>query len=385
MASSTGSNPMAKLQAQGQSVWIDFMSRAFVEGGDLRQMIEEEGLQGATSNPTIFEAAIGHSADYDADMERLIGDGGDVDAIYQDLAVHDIQGALDLFRPVYDRTKAKDGYVSLEVSPLLAFDGPGTIREAQMYWDLLDRPNAMIKIPGTPECLPAIEECLYRGININVTLLFSVEAYERVARAYIRALKRRADEGKPVDRVASVASFFVSRIDAETDARLEKLKAAETDPGKKVKLDELMGRAAIDNAKNAYALYQELYGTEEWKDLAAEGAMVQRLLWASVGTKNPKYPDTIYIDELIGPETVSTMPPATYKAARDHGRAVEEPTLTQGLAEAAKLESKLAAVGVDFKDVTATLLKKGVESFAKSFEQLTGAIKSKREKLVAAR
>jgi len=381
----TESNPMAKLQAQGQSVWIDFMSRAFVRNGDLKRMIADEALQGATSNPTIFEKAIGHSADYDPDVERLIDGGAEVDAIYQDLAVNDIQGALDLFRPVYDRTKAKDGYVSLEVSPLLAFDGDGTIREAQMYWDLLGRPNAMIKIPGTPACLPAIEECLYRGININVTLLFSVEAYERVARAYIRALKRRADEGKPVDRIASVASFFVSRIDAETDARLEKVAATKSDPGEKTKVEKLMGRAAIDNAKNSYALYEKLYGTDEWKALAAKGAMVQRLLWASVGTKNPKYPDTIYIDELIGPETVSTMPPATYEATRDHGRAVEAPTLTSGLAEASRLEADLATVGVDFKDVTDLLLKQGVESFAKSFDQLTGAIKAKREKLVAAK
>jgi transaldolase/glucose-6-phosphate isomerase len=383
MSTAALETPLAKLQAQGQSVWIDFMSRQFVEAGDLRRMIEEEGLQGATSNPTIFEKAIGHSADYDTDLGRLVSGGADIDAIYSDLAVFDIRAALDLFRPVYDRTDALDGYVSLEVSPTLAFDADGTIREAQHYWDLLDRPNTMIKIPGTTACLPAIEECLYRGISINVTLLFSVEAYEAVARTYVKALARRAAEGKPVDKVASVASFFVSRIDSEVDARLDKLVAAH--PDRKAELEALKGKAAIANAKNAYLSYEKIFGTPEWKSLADKGARVQRLLWASVGTKNPSYPDTLYIDELIGPDTVSTMPPATYDAFKDHGKVATPPALTTGMQAAPAFMAKLAEAGIDFQDVTDLLLKQGVDSFSKSFETLLGAIRTKREKLLAAK
>lgn len=381
MATAALSSPLSKLQAQRQSVWIDFMSRSFVRDGELRKMIEEDGLQGATSNPTIFEKAIGSGTSYDADVQKLVSGGADVDAIYQDLAVDDIKGALDLFRPVYDRTDALDGYVSLEVSPTLAFDSDGTAREAKHYWELLDRPNTMIKIPGTTACLPAIEESLFRGININVTLLFSVEAYEAVAHAYVRALKRRDEAGLPVDRVASVASFFVSRIDSEIDGRLDKLAAA--DPSKASLYEGLKGQAAIANAKNAYALYEKIFHTPDFLALKKKGARVQRLLWASVGTKNPKYRDTLYIDELIGPDTVSTMPPATYEAFKDHGLIVDKPTLTAHLAEARHLLAELAAAGIDLKDVTDLLLKQGVESFAKSFETLLGAVASKREKLLA--
>lgn len=382
MSTAALETPLTKLQAQGQSVWIDFMSRSFVEGGALRRMIEEDGLQGATSNPTIFEKAIGQSRDYDEDLRRLVSGGADVDAIYADLAVHDIREALDLFRPVYDRTNGLDGYVSLEVSPTLAFDAEGTIREARHYWDLLGRPNTMIKIPGTRECLPAIEESLFQGININVTLLFSVEAYEAVARTYIRALERRAKAGLPVDRVASVASFFVSRIDTEVDARLDKL--AEAHPERRGEYEALKGQAAIANAKTAYLAYEKLYGVPEWKELQGLGARVQRLLWASVGTKNPKYKDTLYIDELIGPETVSTMPPATYEAFKDHGEVSTPPALTRGLADAPAFLSRLEASGVDFRDVTDVLLKQGVESFSKSFEALLEAIRARREKLLEA-
>ncbi len=373
MATAEQITPLARLQAQGQSVWIDFMSREFLTSGELRRLIQDEGLQGATSNPTIFEKAIGHSADYDEDIRKLVSEGADADAIYRALTVHDIRTACDEFRPVYDRTGGHDGCVSLEVSPLLAHNTQGTIEEAKTLWNLLDRPNAMIKIPGTPEGVPAVEECLASGLNINVTLLFSVEAYEAVAQAYIRALKRRADAGQPVDRIASVASFFVSRIDAETDSRLDANSADKA----------LKGKVAIANAKNAYASYEEIFGTPEFSALREKGAKVQRLLWASVGTKNPDYPDTLYIDELIGPETVSTMPPATYEAFKDHGRVVEQPTLTQGMADAAAFMSKLAAAGIDFKDVTDVLLKQGVDSFAKSFDDLMEAIQSKREKLAA--
>lgn len=371
--------PLTKLQAQKQSVWMDFMSRQFVREGELARMIEEDGLQGATSNPTIFEKAIGHSADYDEDTRALVSEGADVDHIYEALVVEDIRGALDLFRPVYDRTDGLDGYVSLEVSPLLAHEREKTATEAKHYWGKLDRPNAMIKIPGTEQCVPAIEDSLADGLNINVTLLFSVEAYEAVAHAYIRALKRRVDAGQPIDHVASVASFFVSRIDAEVDDRLDAIIAKESDASRKAHLESLKGKAAIANAKIAYESYEKIFSGPEWQALAAKGAKAQRLLWASVGTKNPSYPDTLYIDELIGPDTVSTMPPDTYQAFRDHGKAVDSPTLTADTAASHKVMADLAEAGIDFKDVTDHLLKDGVQKFAKSFDDLLGAVRGKRE------
>jgi transaldolase len=379
MATAAASNPMTKLQAQKQSVWMDFMSRSFVREGDLARMIEEDGLQGATSNPTIFEKAIGHSADYDDDTRRLVSEGADVDRVYESLVVDDIQGALDLFRPVYDRTDGLDGYVSLEVSPLLAHDREKTAIEAKHYWGRLDRPNAMIKIPGTAECVPAIEDSLADGLNINVTLLFSVEAYEAVAHAYIRALKRRVEAGRPIDHIASVASFFVSRLDTEIDARLDAMIKDESDPARKGHLESLKGKAAVANAKIAYEAYETIFSGPEWEALAAKGGKVQRLLWASVGVKTPAYPDTMYIDELIGPDTVSTMPPDTYHAFRDHGRAVDSPTLTADQAGAHKVMADLAEAGIDLQDVTDHLLKDGVKKFAKSFDDLIGAVRSKRE------
>jgi transaldolase/glucose-6-phosphate isomerase len=373
--------PLAALQALGQSVWVDFMSRQFVESGELRRLIEEDRLQGTTSNPTIFDKAITHSCDYDDDIRRLVAAGADADAIYQDLTVADIRAALDLFRSTYEQTKGGDGYVSLEVSPLLAHDRDRTAAEARMLWGALDRPNAMIKIPGTPECVPAIEESLAAGININVTLLFSVEAYEEVAHAYVRALKRRADAGQPIDRIASVASFFVSRIDSEVDKRIEAKLKSEADPARRSALEGLLGKIAVANAKNAYASYQRIFDGPEFAPLRAKGAHVQRVLWASVGTKNPKYSDTLYIDELIGPKTVSTMPPATYDAFKDHGHV--RPSLTEDMEGARREVERLGELGIDFKDVTDVLLKEGVDSFAKSFDSLMGGIKAKREKLLA--
>ncbi|QDV38120.1 transaldolase [Tautonia plasticadhaerens] len=373
--------PLTKLQALKQSVWMDFMSRQFVRQGELARLIEDDGLQGATSNPTIFEKAIGHSADYDDDTRALVAEGADVDHIYEALVVEDIRGALDLFRPVYDRTDGLDGYVSLEVSPLLALEREKTATEAKHYWGKLDRPNAMIKIPGTEQCVPAIEDSLADGLNINVTLLFSVEAYEAVAHAYIRALRRRVEAGRPIDHVASVASFFVSRIDAEVDGRLDAIIAKESDAGRKAKLEALKGKAAIANAKIAYESFGKIFSGPEWQALAAKGAKPQRLLWASVGTKNPSYPDTLYIDELIGPDTVSTMPPETYQAFRDHGRVVDSPPLTADTAAAHEVMADLAGAGVDFKDVTDHLLKDGVQKFAKSFDDLLGAVRGKREQL----
>ena len=381
MATATKTTPLAELTALGQSPWMDNISRLILDNGDLKRLIEDDDLRGVTSNPTIFEKAIAHSKDYDEEVKRLVGTGGDADAIYQALTVADIEAALDLFRPTYDRTSGLDGYVSLEVSPLLAMDGEATLTEARKLWKLLDRPNAMIKIPGTPAGVPVIEEALFDGLNVNVTLLFSVEAYEAVAHAYLNAIKRRDEAGLPLDHVASVASFFVSRIDAEVDKRLEAKIKAEADPARKAELESLMGKAAIANAKNAYTLYQKLFEGPEFAPYKAKGARVQRLLWASVGTKNKKYPDTLYIDELIGPETVSTMPPATYDAFKDHG--VARVTITEDAPGAIATMAKLNDVGIDFHQVTDQLLQEGVDSFAKSFHDLMGAIRSKRETLLA--
>lgn len=373
--------PLTALQALRQSVWMDFMSRQFIESGDLGRMIDEDNLQGVTSNPTIFDKAISHSSDYDAEIRKSVAAGDDEDAIYQILTIADIRAALDLFRPTYDRTGGGDGFVSLEVSPLLAHNSDETLAEAKTLWGKLDRPNAMIKIPGTEEGLPAIEEALAAGLNINVTLLFSVEAYEKVAHAYLRGLKRRADAGQPIDHIASVASFFVSRIDTEVDKRIDAKLKETTDPARKAALEGLKGKIAIANAKEAYASFQKIFGSPEFQALKAKGAKVQRVLWASVGTKNPDYSDVLYIDELIGPETVSTMPPATYDAFKDHGQA--RLTLTEDLDGARQELARLGELGIDFKDVTDQLLREGVESFSKSFESLMGGIKTKRARILA--
>ena len=374
-------SPIETLQSIGQCSWIDFISRKFLDSGELAQLIEEDNLQGVTSNPTIFDKAITKSGDYDDQFAEVLKAGGDPDAVYYALTSTDVGRALDLFRPTYDKTEGRHGFVSLEVSPAMAHSTEQTIAEAKKLWKMLDRPNAMIKIPGTEEGLPAIEEALFSGININVTLLFSVEAYEAVARTYVKALKRRADAGLPIDRIASVASFFVSRIDAEVDKRINARLETEKDAGRRAALESLKGKIAIANAKNAYASFQKIFESPEFEELRAQGARVQRPLWASVGTKNPDYPKSYYIDALIGPETVSTMPPETYEAFKAHGKAA--PTLTEGVDEARQQIEHLGDLGIDFKDVTDTLLAAGVDSFIKSFESLTGGIKAKHAKLSA--
>jgi transaldolase len=363
----------------GQSIWMDNISRHALESGDLKRFIEE-GVRGVTSNPTIFDKAISKSADYDDEIRRLVAAGADAGAIYQALTVADIRTALDLFRPLYDESQGTDGFVSLEVSPLLARDTAATIAEAKSLWSLLGRPNALIKIPGTPEGLPAIEECLYSGVNINITLLFSVQAYEKVAQAYIRALSRRAAEGLPIDRIASVASFFVSRIDTEVDKRIEARLKDENDPAKREALQGLLGKIAIANAKNAYTSFQRIFGSDEFRALKAKGARVQRVLWASTSTKNPSYPDTMYVTSLIGPDTVNTMPPETIEAVQDHGEI--RAGLTDGMDEARKQVQRLGELGIDFNDVTDVLLEQGIKSFAASFEQLMNGIEAKRTKLL---
>ncbi len=378
---SHATTPITAIQAHGQSVWIDFISREFLDSGNLRKMIETDDLRGVTSNPTIFEKAIGYGSQYDEQFKQLVKQGADAQAVYDALTTTDIRNALDLFKETYTRTKGLDGYVSLEVSPILANDTEKTISEAVRLWKILDRPNAMIKIPGTPAGLPAIEECLFQGININVTLLFSVHAYEAVARAYVRALERRAKAGLPVSGIASVASFFVSRIDAEVDKLLDGAAANIADATQRQAVEHLKGKVAIANAKEAYAVYEQIFGSPEFAALKSHGAHVQRLLWASVGTKNPSYPDTIYVDELIGPDTVSTMPPETYNAVRDHGKVSN--ALTHGLADARHTMSELAKHAIDFNSVTDKLLKVGVERFSADFETLMKSIREKRDKFAA--
>lgn len=381
MATATKTTPLAALQALGQSVWMDNISRKMLQTGQLQRWIDKDGLQGQTSNPTIFEKAIGHSTDYDDQFRDLVKQGADDDTVYNQLTGTDIRNALDMFRPVYDKTDGGDGFVSLEVSPLLAHDTDATRAEARRLWNMLDRPNAMIKIPGTPEGLDAIEDSLAAGININITLLFSVDAYEKVVHAYLRALNRRVQAGQAIDRIASVASFFVSRIDTETDKRIEAKLKTESDPGRKAALEGLLGKAAIANAKNAYAVFQRIFQGSEFTALKSKGAKFQRVLWASVSTKNPKYPDTMYVDELIGPHTVSTMPPETVEAFKDHGHA--RASLAEDMAGAKQRIARLHELGIDFDDVTAVLLKQGVESFAKSFEQLMDTIRKKREQFAS--
>jgi transaldolase/glucose-6-phosphate isomerase len=374
-------SPIAGLQALGQATWLDFMSRELLDSGGLKRLIDEDNLQGVTSNPTIFEKAIREGHAYDAQIRELVRAGADDFAIYDALTTSDIRRALDHFLPMYEQTDGLHGFVSLEVDPRLAHDTARSAAEAKRLWAELDRPNAMIKIPGTPEGLPAIEECLFDGLNINITLLFSVAAYERVARTYVRALARRVEAGRPIHNIASVASFFVSRIDAEVDKRIDERLKAVQDAGQRRALEQLKGKIAIANAKNAYTLFLKIIGEPEFQRLRAEGARVQRVLWASVGAKNPAYPDTLYVDELIGPDTVSTMPPETFEAFKDHGRVA--PTLERGMDEAPRQVDRLRALGIDLDDVTELLLRVGVERFSNDFTALIEGVGRKRAEIAA--
>ncbi len=354
------SNNLTEIMKLGQSIWYDNIRRAMLVSGDLAKKIEEDDLRGVTSNPTIFEKAITGSTDYDEQLRELVTAGKGVSEIYEDLVTEDIGKAADILRPVYDRTDALDGYISLEVSPRLAYDTSGTIEEADRLFRRLGRPNVMIKIPASQEGLPAIEESIYRGININVTMIFSIENYEQVAEAFIRGLERRAAEGKSVERIASVASFFVSRVDTAIDSDLEYRARHASTPEEKARLEGLLGRAAVANAKLAYQKFKEMFHGERFAEMKKQGAQVQRCLWASTGTKNPKYSDVLYVDNLIGPETVNTVPPATYTAIRDHGKVAL--TLEEGLDECRALVSELGELGIDLKAVTEKLQKDGLDA-----------------------
>jgi len=364
----------------GQSIWYDNIRRAMLVSGDLQKKIDEDDLRGVTSNPTIFEKAITGSTDYDEQMRSLITAGKSVKEIYEALVIDDIGNAADILKPVYDKTDGVDGYISLEVNPRLAYDTAGTIAEADRLFKTLGRKNVMIKIPAAQEGLPAIEEAIYRGINVNVTMIFSIENYEQVAEAFIKGLERRDAEGKPVDHIASVASFFVSRVDSMIDTDLE-FRARHTTGEEKAGLEALCGRAALANAKLAYARFKEIFYGDRFAALKAKGAQVQRQLWASTGTKNPKYSDVLYLDNMIGPDTVNTVPPATYTAFRDHGKVGL--TLEQGLPECREVISKLGAIGIDLKEVTAKLQSDGLSSFVGSFDTLVESIESKRDALVS--
>ncbi|MEW5717467.1 MAG: transaldolase [Chloroflexota bacterium] len=370
-------NPLLELKKLGQSVWLDNIRRGHILSGGLKKLIDEDGISGETSNPAIFEKAIaGNSADYADAMRALVASGKSAFEIYDALSIADVQMACDVFCPIYDTTQGADGFVSIEVSPHLAHDTAGTIADAKRLFDAVNRPNVMIKIPGTPEGVPAIEECLYSDVNVNVTLLFAVQAHEAVMWAYIRALERRAAEGKPIDRIASVASFFVSRIDTLADKLLaDKIKTT-NDAALKAKLESLQGQAAIANAKMAYALFKKIFGDPRFRALQAKGARVQRPLWASTSTKNPKYPDTLYVDTLIGRDTVNTLPPETIDAFRDHGK--PRLTIEDDLAGARAMLQDLENVGVSLDAVTQQVLDEGVVKFEQAFDQLLASIEEKR-------
>src|SRR5215470_5830967 len=320
MAATKGDNPLKGLLAYGQSPWLDFIRRNILLNGDLKKMIDNDGLRGMTSNPAIFEKAITAGDDYNDVVKAPDAKSSNANALYEKIAIRDVQDAANIFSTVHKETKGRDGYVSLEVSPNLAFDTQGTLDEARRLWKAVNRPNVMIKIPATPQGVPAIRQALEAGININITLLFAQSAYEQVAEAYVSALEARSTKGQEISHIASVASFFVSRIDSLVDSTIDAKLKSETDASKRALLESLRGKVAIANARRTYAKYQELFGGSRWKALAARGAQTQRLLWASTSTKNPKYRDVLYVEELIGADTVDTIPPATLDAFRDHGK-----------------------------------------------------------------
>jgi transaldolase len=360
-----------ELSEHGQSVWIDSLSRQWLRDGTLDGLMRDDAVVGVTSNPTIFQKALAEGDWYDDQLRELLGELDDPKEIFFHLGVTDIQEACDLFRSVWDQGKGQDGYVSFEVEPDLAYDQQATIEQAMRFHEWIDRPNLHVKIPATHPGLGAIEECIARERNINVTLIFALKRYEEVAEAYVRGLERLVESGGDPSRVASVASFFVSRVDTEADRRLDE-----------VGHPELKGKLAIANAKLAYQRYKEIFSGERWEQLAAKGATKQRCLWASTSTKNPEYRDVMYVEELIGPETVNTMPLETIRAFQDHGRVAE--TLERGVDEARQLLEQLAQAGVDYDDVTETLEREGVQKFSDSFRELLDGIRAKQRELVSA-
>jgi transaldolase len=360
-------NPLIKLAAFGQSIWLDFINRDLITSGKLRRLITEDELRGITSNPSIFEKAFAETHDYDQDILNMAKQGKDVNTIYETLAQKDVRDAAEQFLNIYRRSEGKDGFVSLEVNPHLAHDTQGTIAEARRLWQALDRPNVLIKVPGTREGLPAITQLISEGINVNVTLLFGLDRYRQVAEAYLVGLEARAEKRQPLESIASVASFFLSRIDVLVDPKLEKLNQK-----------NLQGQVAIASAKIAYQIFDEITLSDRFKKLADKGAQVQRLLWASTSTKNPAYSDVKYVEALIGAATVNTLPLETLEAYRDHGN--PKPELDTEITAAQNVFDQLPKLGIDMDKVTQQLEDEGVEKFIKSFDQLIDTLQTKCQK-----
>lgn len=365
---------------QGQSPWLDNIRRGFIASGQLQDLIDK-GIVGVTANPTIFEKAISGSTDYDEAIDSLVKEGKSAADIYKILIVEDISSAADVFRPVFERTKGLDGYISIEVAPGLAHDTQGTVKEALEFQGLIKRPNIFVKVPATEEGIPAIEELLYQGLNINITLIFSVDVHKKVMEAYLSALERRVEEGKPIDKIASVASFFVSRVDTKADKALQSLLQNEPDLKKQEMIKSLLGTTAVNNSKLAYQEFRQVFDTERFERLKERGARVQRPLWASTSTKNPDYSDVMYVDDLIGPDTVNTMPDQTIAAFLDHGKV--ERTIDKDLDLAKRQLAQLEELGISLKQITDELTVEGVESFMKSFDSLEECINQKRESLLS--
>jgi transaldolase len=367
-------NPLLRLEAFGQSIWLDFLRRNALDDGEIQRLIDQDGLSGLTSNPSIFEKAIAESHDYDSDIQAMALEGKSTAEIYEALTVKDIQRAADLFRPIYDRLDGADGFVSLEVSPKLAHNTAGTISEARHLWTLVNRPNLFIKVPATSEGLPAIQQLIGEGINVNITLLFGLPRYREVAEAYLLGLETLAAHGKPLARVSSVASFFLSRIDVLVDPILEKRRL---EGGRTAEIvADLHGQVAIASAKVAYQIYQEIFSSERFQKLSHQGTRPQRLLWASTGTKNPDYSDVKYVETLIGRETINTIPPETLKDYREHGKPVSR--LEEGTQEAYQVLEGIRQAGIDLDALTQELEDEGVTKFNQAFEQLMAALQEKR-------
>lgn len=376
----TAKNPILEIENRyHQSIWLDNLSRDAIESGELKQLIVDRGIHGITSNPAIFEKAIAGNKIYDTDIEAGIKAGKSVVEIYEDLIFTDIGNACDIFQSVYEETEGLDGYVSVEVPPTIAKDTETTIKEARRYFQTINRPNLMIKIPGTPEGLPAVEQAISEGINVNVTLLFAVESYVNTAWAYIRGLEKRAAAGEDVSKVASVASFFLSRIDTNVDNLVDtKLKAGDLTVEQEAKLVAVKGKVAIANAKIAYQKYKEIYSSERWQALAAKGAKPQRLLWASTSTKNPEYSDVMYVDELVGPNTVNTLPPQTVEACADHCDPANR--IETNLEATYQLIDSLQdpEIDINIEEVMDELLEEGIEKFVKPFESLMQSLEDRK-------
>ena len=367
-------NPVVELEKHGQSIWLDYIRRDLIVSGELRRLIREDGLRGMTSNPAIFEKAIVDSQDYNAEIQSMADTGMDAKAIYEALSQRDVQMAADEFRPVYDKTDGKDGYVSLEINPHLAHDINGTIEEARRLWKALDRPNVFIKVPATTEGLPAITQLISEGININVTLLFGLPRYRQVAEAYIAGIESRLSQGKDVRHVASVASFFLSRIDVLVDPQLEKV-IKRNDPANESLARQLHGQVAVASAQMAYQIYKEIFHNDRFKELMEKGACPQRVLWASTGTKNPDYSDIKYIEAIIGPDTVNTVPVETLNAYRNHGKTKD--SLENDIQLSGWVLERLPELGIDIDTITRQLEDEGVEKFCKPFDKLMETLAQK--------